>query len=408
MGVFLYTSIDKNSLQVYNGKGFSLSKERNAMPIGPYLKKLREESSFSQDSVAQKIGMSRPTYIQTEKGDRDMTIPEAAKLAEIFGMSLQDFLAEKSPQEVQIEGSKPHAKKEKQEYRMSVPQERVDKFKEVLLYVIREIGAKPNVGEAVLCKLLYFIDFDFYEKFEDQLIGARYIKNHFGPTPVEFVRIVKKMEDDGDLVKVATKFFDFDQKKYLPLRDPDLSVLKIDELEVINSVIARLGSKTAAEMREYSHGDVPWLTAEDGKTIDYESVFYRTPAYSVRSYADEVPSHAEFDRDIKQLLKKFKTLEDDLAVAQKNAIELFHEREVDNLSVFRLRGCGSESAQVYKLKKFSCKSLKGRGVQSGIRIVYAYMSEIGTVEFLEMYYKADQENEDRERIARYLAKLPHR
>jgi transcriptional regulator with XRE-family HTH domain len=248
--------------------------------------------SFSQDSIAQKIGISRPTYLQIEKGERDVTVPEASKLAEIFGMSLHNFLDEKNPTEVTIDAKKKNEIQNVHEYRISVPQERVDKFKEVLLYIIREIGAKPNVGEAVLCKLLYFVDFDFYEKFEDQLIGAKYIKNHFGPTPVEFLHIVKKMESDGDLVKVSTKYFDFDQKKYLPLRDPDLSILKIDELEVINSVIARLGSKTAAEMRDYSHGDVPWLTAEDGKAIDYESVFYRTPAYSVRSYADELPKHA--------------------------------------------------------------------------------------------------------------------
>ena len=42
----------------------------------------------------------------------------------------------------------------------------------------------------VLYKLLYFIDFDYYEKFEEQLVGATYIKNHFGPTPVEFKKIV--------------------------------------------------------------------------------------------------------------------------------------------------------------------------------------------------------------------------
>ena len=47
----------------------------------------------------------------------------------------------------------------------------------------------------VLYKLLYFIDFDYYEKFEDQLVGATYIKNHFGPTPVEFKKIVDSLQE---------------------------------------------------------------------------------------------------------------------------------------------------------------------------------------------------------------------
>ena len=64
------------------------------------------------------------------------------------------------------------------------------KFKEVLLYVLNKVGSKPNIGETVLYKLLYFIDFDFYEKYEERLIGASYIKNHYGPTPAEFKEII--------------------------------------------------------------------------------------------------------------------------------------------------------------------------------------------------------------------------
>ena len=65
----------------------------------------------------------------------------------------------------------------KQKMRISVPQEKIEKFKEVLLYILECIGARPNIGEAVVCKIMYFIDFDFYEKFEEQLMGAKYIKN---------------------------------------------------------------------------------------------------------------------------------------------------------------------------------------------------------------------------------------
>jgi len=55
--------------------------------------------------------------------------------------------------------------------------------------------------------LLYFIDFDYYEKFEEQLIGAKYIKNHFGPTPVAFSEIIAQMEQEGDLTHVTKKYF---------------------------------------------------------------------------------------------------------------------------------------------------------------------------------------------------------
>lgn len=43
----------------------------------------------------------------------------------------------------------------------------------------------------------------------------------------------------------------------------------------------------ASQISEYSHNDVPWLTTEDGEIIEYKSVFYRTPQYSVREYIEE-------------------------------------------------------------------------------------------------------------------------
>jgi hypothetical protein len=44
----------------------------------------------------------------------------------------------------------------------------------------------------------------------------------------------------------------------------------------------------ATQISDYSHNDVPWLTTEDGKVIDYESVFYRTAPYSVRDYREDL------------------------------------------------------------------------------------------------------------------------
>ena len=80
-----------------------------------------------------------------------------------------------------------------EEMRVSVPIKNIPKFKEVFLYILNEIGAKPNVGKMVLFKLLYFIDFDYYELYEEQLMGLQYIKNKYGPTPVEFEELCQQM-----------------------------------------------------------------------------------------------------------------------------------------------------------------------------------------------------------------------
>jgi len=254
-----------------------------------FLKKLRQEQEISQEFLAKKLGVSRPTYAQIERGARKMLVEEAQKLAQFFGLTLEDFLAGKNIQmpKVQLEKSKNH-KIQKSEPRVSVPQEKVEKFKEVLLYILEHIGARPNIGEAVVCKLMYFIDFDFYEKFEEQLIGAKYIKNHFGPTPVAFPEIVAQMEQDGDLTRVTKKYFQHDQKKYLPRRSADLSNFSAQEKELIDWEIERFKDFNATKMRDYSHRDVPWIGAEDLQLINYEAVFSRTDEFSVRQYDDEL------------------------------------------------------------------------------------------------------------------------
>lgn len=168
--------------------------------------------------------------------------------------------------------------------RISVPQKNLNKFKQVLLYILGKVGSKPNIGETVIYKLLYFIDFNFYEKYEDQLIGATYIKNQHGPTPKEFIKIRKEMIEKDEIVKVKGKYFNFPQTKYLPLILPDLTQLKAHELKVIDDVLNQLSDMNAKQISQYSHEDVPWVTASKGEPIDYETVFYRTSCYSVREY----------------------------------------------------------------------------------------------------------------------------
>ena len=257
--------------------------------LAKFIQQLRKKNNLTQEFLASELGISRPTYVQIEQGKRDLTIIEAEKLSSIFGISFEDFRHGKDSSIIaEIQKNKIKPKIEKQKIRISVPQKNLEKFKEVLLYVLSKVGGKSNVGEAVLYKLLYFIDFDFYEKFEEQLIGATYIKNHYGPTPVEFKAIIDNMIQNDEVVKVEGKYFNYPQRKYLPIRRPDLNVLSGREIEHIDDVLARLADKNAKEMENYSHEDIPWKTAENGKPLSYESVFYRDERYSVRNYEDEL------------------------------------------------------------------------------------------------------------------------
>jgi hypothetical protein len=103
---------------------------------------------------------------------------------------------------------------------------------------------------------------------------------------------------------------------------------------------------------------------------------------------------AGFRKDLKNLLKRYRSLHDDLEVVKKVLETMPDERppfsfRIDNLN---LTTC------IIKIKKIACKSLKGRGVNSGLRLIYAYIPDEDRITFIELYHKNDKENEDRERI----------
>jgi hypothetical protein len=109
----------------------------------------------------------------------------------------------------------------------------------------------------------------------------------------------------------------------------------------------------------------------------------------------------EFEKDLKKLFKRFSSLEEDLQTFIKVAMNLFHKQKIDSNAIFHISDLGIKLPKIYKAKKFACRALKGKGAQSGIRVIYAYHEEADWVEFLEIYFKGDKVGEDRDRIAKY-------
>jgi mRNA-degrading endonuclease RelE of RelBE toxin-antitoxin system len=106
---------------------------------------------------------------------------------------------------------------------------------------------------------------------------------------------------------------------------------------------------------------------------------------------EELP---EYKKDLKHLLKKYRTLESDLEDVRK---DLNDEPEASPPFSFRIEGMGISSC-VIKIKKIASDSFKGRGRNSGFRLIYAYFEEEQKIVFVELYHKSEKENEDRQRI----------
>ena len=103
---------------------------------------------------------------------------------------------------------------------------------------------------------------------------------------------------------------------------------------------------------------------------------------------------SEFKKDLKDLLKKYKTLKEDLEVVK---LDLNDEPGEGPPFSFRINNLGIETC-IIKVKKIACKALKGRGVNSGFRLIYAHFPDEQKITFIELYHKNDKENEIRKRI----------
>ena len=91
---------------------------------------------------------------------------------------------------------------------------------------------------------------------------------------------------EGKISESFELVINYPKYKYSCLKEPDTSLLSVEELQIIDDTINRISHFLSKEISEYSHGDIPWRLASEGEPLNYESVFYRDPEYSVRDYDD--------------------------------------------------------------------------------------------------------------------------
>lgn len=253
--------------------------------IGERLATLRKGRGWTQLELAERVGISRSSLTQIELGKRGVDIIELKKISQELGFSLDEFVSVNFSA-----GQILHVKNKNEieaEERIADPTLQVKKLKNVLLYLLERCAGKPNVGETVLYKLLYFIDFNYYELYEEHLTGAEYRKLPFGPVPHKLDLVINQMIDSRQLQRVKTEYHGYPQTRYLPLAKADLTQFLASEKAVIDDVIDQMSEWSATAISNYSHNDLPWEVTEEGKVIQYELAFYREHPYSVRNYENE-------------------------------------------------------------------------------------------------------------------------
>ncbi len=249
----------------------------NKKSLGHKIKTLREFENMSQEDLAQKIGLSRVAISQIEQGNRSVDFLELAKIAEVFKLKTDYFLIEDELPDIEL------SKNQKK-----VTNFDPKKLKSIILYILEKCAGKPNVGETVLYKLLYFIDFDNFEINHKSISGLGYIHLQYGPVPVasQYRPVLEEMKNNQELRIIISDYHGLKIKRYINLISHDIDSLCPKEINVIDDVIGSLSNMSASQIEEYSHGDVPWQLTGDKEVIPYNLVFERRTPYAKRKDDD--------------------------------------------------------------------------------------------------------------------------
>ena len=149
------------------------------------------------------------------------------------------------------------------------------KYKNVILFFAGKIQ-NGTLGKLKLMKLLYFLDFDFFEKYGKSITGDEYLRFENGPIPRMAEKILKQMS--GQEIKITRKKVADgykDQQHIESLRSFDVSMFTGEELLMMEEIADKWEKFSGTEMKNASHGEAPWIATKPNDIIDYNLVYYR-------------------------------------------------------------------------------------------------------------------------------------
>jgi putative transcriptional regulator len=228
------------------------------MSLTQNIKLLREEKNLSQAAVAEYLGMSRPSYDKVETGEKDLTVPEATKLAEILGVTFEDLFRDTIHEKAK--GYNPK------------------RYREMIARLIKLAGDNSDgrITKTKLAKLLYLADFSWFYDNLESISGLQYRRITQGPVPDEYFRVIDEMYENGDIdIKFSGKAMmislneDIDETQESRLTD--------DQRSLIESVASEWESARTDSIVKYTHTQLPWRLCKDGEIIPYELIIQEDP-----------------------------------------------------------------------------------------------------------------------------------
>lgn len=212
------------------------------------VRELREEANLTQDQVAEKLGMSRATYIAVETGRRDLSASEIADVATMYKITMPELFGQR---------------------RNNM------KFMQMYFYILSKF--RDGIPKTKLAKLLYLADFrNYYENLEP-MSGVYYVRRQYGPLADCFLDLTDILYDSGKISidKLPEGAFIIRSKSYVQSYD----LLSDNEKKEMDEICELWRNKSTREIVNYTHEQKPWASCRDGEYIPYELIIQEDPEH---------------------------------------------------------------------------------------------------------------------------------
>jgi len=209
------------------------------------VERIRSNNKFTQEHIADVLGVSRTTYINITKGKRELTTGELEKLSAYFNIPIAELFDQPRDNE---------------------------KFKQMYFYILRHF--KSGIPKTKLAKLLYLADFSCFYNNLIPMSGVRYVRRDYGPVADSFFELTDNLYDKG---KIDIKPLDYALLIVPTTIEQDDALLSEEEKQLLDKICDYWKDRRTNEIVNFTHEQKPWKMCRDGEYIPYSLIIQEEP-----------------------------------------------------------------------------------------------------------------------------------